>query len=331
MKFLVLNALHLWPGALTQSIWEVGKQVGTVRELRGIDLNPGDFYHSLHKEPFIVRSYQPTLDAIAENMGLESDSLAWLEAEIGERARINVLEGELQETRLAPVLHYVKWKYFFEKFREIDIYAVTQAPPNIRRYLHLFPLFNSASTSYRMLPPHVWASGGLKASKSAVHADAHHNQHCVLKGSKRFMLISPEENLSSAEFGWVFVEKPDGSRESGFEDAYGEYAGKLNVSAVDLEAFPGWADVPWYLAELNEGDCLYMPKNWYHYVESEPQPTVSWHVWFHLTDEWMEESFLLPNVKLSPDRCFFKEDKQKGRGQDQDWGNSPGRTSLCQW
>lgn len=327
---LVLNGFAL---VVTQSIWDVGKFMGSVPEIDEEDLTPLEFFENRHRAPFIVRSFQETLDSMARAYKWENESFAWMQTVMGEQARIDVLEGELHETRLAPAIHHMKWKYFFEKFRHLDIYAVTQSPKLLRPYLKLFPFFKSSSNSYRMLPPHLWVSGGLKPSKSAVHADSHHNQHCLLKGTKKFMLISPDVPVNSPEYGWVFVEKPDGTRETGFENAYGEYAGNLNVSKIDLNAFPGWRDVPWYLAELNAGDCLYMPIDWYHYVESSAQPTVSWHIWFHLLNVWVDdpqtEAFGLRS--LTPDKCFFKEDKQARRGQDQDWGSFPYRTSLCNW
>lgn len=328
---ILINRFAWSAGA--ETIWQVGRSLGRILNVNASDLDPGFFFRSLHATPFIVRSFHESLDSMASAKNLSVDGLNWMKKVIGDDAKITVLEGELHETRLSPVLHHLKWKYFFEKFRDLDIYAVTQAPKDLRPYFKLLPFFRRASNSFRMLPPHIWVSGGLKSSKSAVHRDSHHNQHCVLKGSKKFMLIPPHIPLSTPEYGWVSVENTDGSKQPGFEGAYGEYAGKLNVSNVDLDAFPLWREVPWYLAELNEGDCLYMPIHWYHYVESDPRPTVSWHVWFHLTEEWIDEpeNKDISTIELSPDKCFFKEDKQAKRGLEYDWGNFTNRTSLCIW
>ena len=40
----------------------------------------------------------------------------------------------------------------------------------------------------------------------------------------------------------------------------------LNVEQVNMTAYPGMADVPWYRSVLQPGDCLYLPYHWIHHV-----------------------------------------------------------------
>ena len=35
---------------------------------------------------------------------------------------------------------------------------------------------------------------------------------------------------------------------------------------VNMTAYPGLVDVPWYLATVNAGDCLFLPYGWIHHV-----------------------------------------------------------------
>ena len=49
------------------------------------------------------------------------------------------------------------------------------------------------------------------------------------------------------EHAHINIDKPDGS------------FSKVDVDKVDLEKYPGLADVPWYKATMGPGDCLFIP------------------------------------------------------------------------
>ncbi len=38
------------------------------------------------------------------------------------------------------------------------------------------------------------------------------------------------------------------------------------VERVNMTKYPELSRIPWYLAEVNEGDCLYLPYLWIHNV-----------------------------------------------------------------
>ena len=42
----------------------------------------------------------------------------------------------------------------------------------------------------------------------------------------------------------------------------------VNASAVDLEKYPRIIDAPYYEANVEEGDCVYIPQMWWHQVYS---------------------------------------------------------------
>lgn len=326
--------LGLVPAVGSLRIWEVGHFRGFVPEQYASDITPKRFFETYQFLPFVVRGFHRTLDELAIGDDFDGDSLDWLSGQIGEQARMTTLEGALQETRLDPVIHKLKFKYFFEKFKHMDIYAVSQVPVGIRKHFQLLPFFSCGGNSYRLQAPMMWISGGLKSSKSVVHADSSHNQHCVLKGSKKFMLIPPTIPVDTEEYGWLNVENPDGTMKEGYEDAYGDYAAKIDYDNIDLDAFPKWKDVPWLLAELHAGDCLYMPIEWFHYVESSPEPSVTWHQWFHTSEAWVDQPTCqspdAPGRVLFTDKCVFQNDDQKFTKRSF-WDNYPDRTSICQY
>ncbi len=42
----------------------------------------------------------------------------------------------------------------------------------------------------------------------------------------------------------------------------------VNTSAVDLEKFPDVMKIKYWVANANEGDCIYIPQMWWHQVYS---------------------------------------------------------------
>ena len=144
------------------------------------------------------------------------------------------------------------------------------------------------------------------------------------------MLIPPKIPLSTPDYGWLDTQNEDGSKKEGYEEAYGDYAAEIDYNNMDLDRFPKWKDVPWFLAELKAGDCLYMPVNWYHYVESGSGPAVTWHQWFHTQAEWQPQPNCQENPEDPPgkvlriDQCMFSGDQQVDRRL-----QKSSRTSQC--
>ena len=306
-------------------IWEIGKALGGVPEVDINTLDPREFFDTYKRVPFVFRAYQRTLRQLSTDAGF-SEPLEWLRSIIANDDLVDSVEGELRETRLAPTIHKVKWKYFLEKFMQIDMYAVTQAPSALRKYLKLMPAMSCGGIHDNMVAPHLWVSGGVEASKSVIHMDSYVNQHCVLQGRKRFMLIPANVPITTPEYGWVDTEV---ETLDGFEDAYGAFFGMIDTDNVDLKKFPKWNDVPWFKAELNAGDCIYMPYGWFHYVESDPQITVSWHQWFNIPNEWREDDYCEENLSYTTDQCLYANDKHRKNRQRIDWSSYTDRTSLC--
>merc|ERR1712196_417982 len=66
----------------------------------------------------------------------------------------------------------------------------------------------------------------------------------------------------------------------GSVQGYGGFFGRIDVDAVDLIKYPKWANVEWWYADLEAGDCLYIPSNWYHQVTATPERSINVHVWY---------------------------------------------------
>ena len=315
--------------SFADTIWNTGIKLGYLPEVNISDLSPRSFFDKYQRVPFVFRSFQDSLSTLADSQHF-SDSIEWLRMKLGDDSTADSVEGELHETRLAPTIRKVKWKYFLEKFKKMDIYAVTQAPEALRTYLKLMPVISCGGIHDRMVAPHIWVSGGVRSSRSVVHMDSYANQHCILKGHKRFLLIPPNAPITTREYGWVETDTDD--KPEGFENAYGAFFGEVDTENMDLDRFPKWKDVPWFEADLREGDCLYMPEGWFHYVESEPEITVSWHQWFNIPEKWREEDSCdkSETVKFTTAQCVYSNDKHRpNKRQTIDWSSYDDRKSVC--
>ena len=268
----------------SSSVWDLPGFSGNVPTVNISNISSEGFFRRYKIAPFVVKSFHETLENMQKSSGDGNpDPFTWLSSLFGNSSRISMLEGELQETRSAASLPDVKWKYFFERFRMVDMYALSRPPDSMKSSLRIFPFLSCGGLSSRMLAPFIWLSGGLKPSRSVIHMDSHHNQHCVLNGSKRFMLIPPFVKINSPEFGWISINSEDPPL--GYEEAYGEFVADFDPDNIDLTARPAWGRIPWLLAELQAGDCLFMPEGWYHFVESKAEPTLTWHIWFDIPSE----------------------------------------------
>mmetsp|Transcript_81133 Transcript_81133/g.196719 ORF Transcript_81133/g.196719 Transcript_81133/m.196719 type:complete len:119 (+) Transcript_81133:1-357(+) len=56
--------------------------------------------------------------------------------------------------------------------------------------------------------------------------------------------------------------------------------GRVDVDRMDLVKYPGWRDVEWSYVDLEPGDCVYIPYQWYHQVTAAPVRTINVHVWY---------------------------------------------------
>ena len=72
--------------------------------------------------------------------------------------------------------------------------------------------------------------------------------HCVVDGRKEFVMIPPQyTEVIGPE--WMYQ---------------GYY--NMDVEKVNMTQYPKMADVPWYRAIINKGDCMYLPFHWIHHV-----------------------------------------------------------------
>ncbi|WP_029934675.1 cupin-like domain-containing protein [Sphingomonas sp. UNC305MFCol5.2] len=120
-----------------------------------------------------------------------------------------------------------------------------------------FPGFAEAH-GMPLLPPEVPARLWIgNAAKVAIHHDPSENIACVVAGHRRFTLFPPEQvgNLYMGPFNPT----PAGVQVS-----------MVHLTAPDLDRYPRFVTAleAAQTAELEPGDALYIPYQWYHHVEA---------------------------------------------------------------
>lgn len=102
--------------------------------------------------------------------------------------------------------------------------------------------------------PRLWIGN---AAKVAIHHDPTENVAVVAAGRRRFTLFAPEQ-VGNLYMG-PFDPTPAGVQVS-----------MAHVTAPDFDRFPRFADAleAALTADLDPGDALYIPYQWYHHVEA---------------------------------------------------------------
>uniref|UniRef100_H2YG20 JmjC domain-containing protein n=1 Tax=Ciona savignyi TaxID=51511 RepID=H2YG20_CIOSA len=54
----------------------------------------------------------------------------------------------------------------------------------------------------------------------------------------------------------------------------------VDVERVDMYKYPTLSKLPWYIANMDTGDCLYIPMNWYHHVNSSLTRNLAINLWW---------------------------------------------------
>lgn len=293
-----LGLALLLQGSTGVSIWSVGKPQGDVPRLEEIP-SPERFFKKYVRPksgPFAGEGQPVVFSGAARSMpAFQRWSDEYLQGTWGD-AVLDQVETEKKETRTAFLFENWTLKKFLGKYNSSTLYSTAAVPPGLSDEVLLLPLM-SCGFHDKLVQSVLWMSSG--GTKSVIHSDGQENIHCMIAGRKDWIMWPRSSGIARKEMGWVDAEKLR-DKEPQFKDAYGVYAGRIDVESVDLARFPGWAKLKWWNMTLEAGDCAFIPGGWFHYVESPAQMrTLSVHVWF-VGDFNKESCEELRSQKLDP-------------------------------
>eukprot|EP01052_Picozoa_sp_SAG31_P036266 SAG31_NODE_4498_length_3185_cov_36.595269_1_plen_464_part_00 len=186
---------------------------------------------------------------------------------------------------------------FLKRYQDEDIYAVShpnvahphhvpRGIPTMRRDVAMLPFLRCGGFTSMLDEVTMWWSSG--GTKSVIHVDDVDNVNCLFSGRKRIIFWHPKHKhaIESKDLGWF---KEDDRAAD--DQRYGEFS-ETDVDRVDLDQYPGWTKLDWWDAEMDAGDCVFIPVGWYHHVASFDR-NIAVNVWFDRNEE-LHEGYLHP-------------------------------------
>jgi hypothetical protein len=112
---------------------------------------------------------------------------------------------------------------------------------------------------------HLLSWIGPKGSITGFHCDWSENLNVQIRGEKFFYLVSPDDDK------YMYISKK-------FERI--SSTSNIDINNWDKKKFPLFEKAKVIRVHLKEGDAIYIPRGWWHYVESlTPSIGISFHYW----------------------------------------------------
>jgi lysine-specific demethylase 8 len=127
---------------------------------------------------------------------------------------------------------------------------------------------------------HWFSSGG---TSSVLHKDQFENLNCLFDGSKDMVFF--HRNYSEEDLHWDYTDN--------------HHHSKADCSSVDLIKYPNIKNLKWWKAHMDRGDCLFIPRGWYHHVKSNPGENKR----NYATNLWWEMDTRTPQTRKAVEAC----------------------------
>lgn len=184
------------------------------------------------------------------------------------------IEGRFHYVDDVSALNYMREKGTLAAFLQLLLSEAKSPHPRALagQGLALHQCLPSFAPSHPMplLPPSVMPRMWIgNAAKVATHNDELENIACVAAGRRRFTLFPPEA-IADLYMG-PFELTPGGTPVS-----------MVHLSAPDFERYPRFREAleVAQVAEMEPGDALYIPYQWYHHVEALDKINILINYWW---------------------------------------------------
>lgn len=164
---------------------------------------------------------------------------------------------------------YPTFTEFITNYTKQDIYLIHDMLPSIKADVLVPQVLDCPAILPTLTRALMHMSNG--GTKSVLHHEHYDDIHCIIDGSKSFLLVDPAKNKEH-----LVIDSDDPET--------GEYIA-VDVDAVDATKYPGMPKVEFVEAVVNKGDCIYIPAVWLQADTTTPQRHVGVSVWWQRDTE----------------------------------------------
>lgn len=196
----------------------------------------------------------------------------------------------------------VPFKEFLQRYGTEKIYMVNRVPSFLQKDVMMPPPLRCNNTRDLMLDHVTWMSSG--GTKSVLHQDDLDNINCLFRGEKYLLFINPVKYGSK-----VPIDKPEGGYST------------VDVDKVNFTKYPSMREIEFIECQMEEGDCLFIPRGWYHQVNSKAnqnKQNIAVNIWFRHDPKHLPKDCDLDEEEASIDHFHFPglesvlEEKEEG-------------------
>lgn len=223
--------------------------------------------------PYVVKKYAVNWKAS------KKWTFNYLKKMKGSNLKVNTVKGNAASGK--GQIKSIKFKDYINKITS----------KNTKTYLSTFYLFKyfpklkeDLDYSYiksKSLVCHLLSWIGPKGSITGFHCDWSENINIQIKGQKNFYIVSPKFNDK------MYISEK-------FERI--SWTSKVDLKKLNKNKFPLFKKAKVIKVKLTDGDLIYIPRGWWHYVESlSPSIGISFHFWnwFDFFRDLLYETFLV--------------------------------------
>ena len=156
-------------------------------------------------------------------------------------------------------------KNFIETYHQTNKFLVSSLPTPMWKDIMIIPCLTCGSFGKRILHLDIWMSGG--GTSTTLHRDKFQKIQCLINGTKEWKWVPLDDQDK------IYIAK-DYQSFTGFS--------RFDPDRVDLNKFPNISKVSVLYANLNPGDCVYVPQKMYHHVRSEGTMNIAVNTQFSL-------------------------------------------------
>jgi len=164
---------------------------------------------------------------------------------------------------------------FIDNYDVLNAYIISQIPIRMEKDIMIPPCLRCGYFSKRLQEINLFitAQGG----KTKLHRDPYSNIHCVLNGTK----------------DWIIVNDQNSKYVHQSQDSENEFGGQsmINVDKVNLVRYYEISKLNYSQVTLNAGDCIYMPSSYWHQVRVNGKFNVAYSIWFSAHYEYFDWKF----------------------------------------